>query len=669
MNDLNCPFCLKEFDLKENKPRILPNCQHRLCSNCIKNIIEKDEESLVCPIDQTKFKYYNKRTGLACFQLDFVLMKNMKAKRNSMVSKKNDIISIDSLKDYKEPTMCFQHKSPLELVCLTNFTSICTDCVLFGEHKNHLYKKKEAFKEDIKAMIIEAEEQYEELEKEIREKEESCSYDKIKKKVLEKKEFLLDEIKSSVEFIIKKAREKEKRMMEEVEELFVKFETAKEVIKTSNNTLKNKKEQINKTIKKTKLNIKEERYYYNNFMKHFCAANNVFNEMKKLKDNYRQLEADSDFLIDKEINRFDFFNELRTVTEAVNGSMGIFVADKISHEPIVEKELTLHRIDSAKPYENEVKLITEDSFVNLEQSDFIERNSVNRPTLNIKDSEFDEIKEREHRNVFIDDKTDQNSTFRKQARNYRDPRKTGTFIDTPRDREENPMNSLYTVESKYNRHYKDDFDTPVNKGSQSFYNQDPIINPFIYHYGSNDERLELLEALEKRSNEFKKKKRKRKEEKRYSNITVKQQKPVRRNTEFFFSMPTDKQSKKKVTAKPIEPEIDLTNKSLTDDQLPELLKDIMKNKSLKILNLSHNNLTTIGFNKLIDTVSNHPSLETLYMTHNYLDDKLFIRLCKNVKKMVKLKRFCFKHCTQLKDQELISKYIKKLKEKGVTVEV
>ena len=33
--------------------------------------------------------------------------------------------------------MCASHKRPLEVVCVDDKVKICTNCALFGEHKNH----------------------------------------------------------------------------------------------------------------------------------------------------------------------------------------------------------------------------------------------------------------------------------------------------------------------------------------------------------------------------------------------------------------------------------------------------------------------------------------------------------------------------------------------------
>ena len=42
------------------------------------------------------------------------------------------------------------HKKVAELICLTDKKTICSECVLFGLHKNHNYVKPENFKMQIK---------------------------------------------------------------------------------------------------------------------------------------------------------------------------------------------------------------------------------------------------------------------------------------------------------------------------------------------------------------------------------------------------------------------------------------------------------------------------------------------------------------------------------------
>lgn len=50
---------------------------------------------------------------------------------------------------------CMEHKKIAELVCMTDLKTICSDCVLFGFHKEHDYKKYEVFKGEAKKTLDE----------------------------------------------------------------------------------------------------------------------------------------------------------------------------------------------------------------------------------------------------------------------------------------------------------------------------------------------------------------------------------------------------------------------------------------------------------------------------------------------------------------------------------
>lgn len=48
---------------------------------------------------------------------------------------KNDFLTTNNTK-----RLCLEHQRPLEVVCIDHQTRICTNCALFGAHKNHNIK-------------------------------------------------------------------------------------------------------------------------------------------------------------------------------------------------------------------------------------------------------------------------------------------------------------------------------------------------------------------------------------------------------------------------------------------------------------------------------------------------------------------------------------------------
>ena len=58
--------------------------------------------------------------------------------------------------DFKGINYCIDHQKIADLVCLTDKKEICTDCVLFGQHRDHKYEKVTHFKNVVAEKIDEA---------------------------------------------------------------------------------------------------------------------------------------------------------------------------------------------------------------------------------------------------------------------------------------------------------------------------------------------------------------------------------------------------------------------------------------------------------------------------------------------------------------------------------
>ena len=47
-------------------------------------------------------------------------------------------------------SLCSKHQRPLEVLCLQDKCKVCTQCALFGEHKNHEIKNEEEIMNEVK---------------------------------------------------------------------------------------------------------------------------------------------------------------------------------------------------------------------------------------------------------------------------------------------------------------------------------------------------------------------------------------------------------------------------------------------------------------------------------------------------------------------------------------
>jgi hypothetical protein len=213
MEELTCPLCKITYDSEERTPRFLFKCGHTICQNCLKTSSNsKDNKiNLTCPEDKVIYEQIN---GLDCFPKNVSLLKIIQRRGES--EKKVDKASSEkenespfttfttfttftppkkNVSEFTEmshsnvynqapiennPTlnylrasfkksnnhhdsfksngiMCSIHfNRPLEVICIDHKVKICTNCALFGEHKNHKIVNEEDFLKEIeiKAEIL-----------------------------------------------------------------------------------------------------------------------------------------------------------------------------------------------------------------------------------------------------------------------------------------------------------------------------------------------------------------------------------------------------------------------------------------------------------------------------------------------------------------------------------
>lgn len=211
-DELACTLCSSHFDLDELLPRMIPQCGHTFCSKCLQNILDTNlpGEDFICPEDKyyslSTFLLYLYRISMPLTQKDilsfpknYILIrliekrqsihnpdKNIRqgtfrrcyTKEEDSPSEKLSFIkerlsvprinsgstikttsSSDGSYKYKDddnicmglnfdPNICQEHQRKFEVVCLDHKCKICTNCALFGSHKNHDIKSEgEIFKE------------------------------------------------------------------------------------------------------------------------------------------------------------------------------------------------------------------------------------------------------------------------------------------------------------------------------------------------------------------------------------------------------------------------------------------------------------------------------------------------------------------------------------------
>lgn len=130
-SELVCPICFETFDDAARLPRILPDCGHSLCTDCLQNLIKNvaSRDHLCCPKDRTPFRRFKPSAGLKYFPKNYPLLSLYEKKRT-----KRELL--------KENRFCGVHKKKIKFVCMKDMRPVCYGCVFAGcaDHNEELYE-------------------------------------------------------------------------------------------------------------------------------------------------------------------------------------------------------------------------------------------------------------------------------------------------------------------------------------------------------------------------------------------------------------------------------------------------------------------------------------------------------------------------------------------------
>lgn len=166
----SCNVCSVDYDTTKHAPRILVDCGHTLCSQCLTRILT-DPKLKKCPFDNRPFN--TSQTLLNNFPFNYAL--------------------IALFEEENKQNLCKIHNEKLTLVCLTDKIRICAECALFGDHKDHKMKRmKELRAQGLKTKEI-LKEGLENINREKAEKE--GGYEEIKAWLLNEMGYQMNEMK------------------------------------------------------------------------------------------------------------------------------------------------------------------------------------------------------------------------------------------------------------------------------------------------------------------------------------------------------------------------------------------------------------------------------------------------------------------------------------------
>ena len=122
---MNCNQCDKPFNAHLRVPKLLPNCGHSICNECLNKLTSTTFSTFRCPFDNIQYpkdQTYNNNL--------YVM---------SMLEPQTETEPL-------KPAQCRRHNRSLDIFCNRCKEEICADCVLFGEHRSHDYEQLNAAK-------------------------------------------------------------------------------------------------------------------------------------------------------------------------------------------------------------------------------------------------------------------------------------------------------------------------------------------------------------------------------------------------------------------------------------------------------------------------------------------------------------------------------------------
>ena len=362
-DETKCPLCKQLYNEDIRIPRILLNCGHTICTNCISNNINTSS-ILKCPEDSTE---YPNITFVSCFPVNKALMKlvhkisenkkqsdkpkniNLEVLNNFLNSSseaspnkglnttRNSQKNIESLKlitlsSSKKKMNCNEHPNrKLEMICLEEICKICTNCAIFGKHKNHNVINIDEFIKDVEYKAGKLIELFENINEGSIKKDLDISNEKSKdnltnllKLINEKYNYMENVIHEFTQNLIEKVKKDENLLLNEI---FSQFEKLKgrvnyylELPNKINNNINEWKEKVKdkmNTLNEVK-NISEEClkfvdcYGENLFNKLIKGGNNIISDVQKIisfpaDDIYEEIK-NLNLTIEKQILNQEFFH-------------------------------------------------------------------------------------------------------------------------------------------------------------------------------------------------------------------------------------------------------------------------------------------------------------------------------------------------------------------------
>ena len=713
MDDLICPLCNKQYDLEIKIPRLFPNCGHTFCSECIITIIEKDKYDIYCPEDGIKCDFYKERLGVNSFPLNFALQKLIKKNKKKPKKEKpepkpeprmNYDIRNKKVSDFSGVNYCMEHQKIAELICQKEKVIICTDCVLFGEHKSHVYLKITEFKKESKNKILELEKKCNKLKKH-KEYELVKSYENHKNflsdKVTETKDFLLANIREKFSFLIEELRNKERDMTDNLESEFLRFDDTIKFLASNSQKISKKQIKFEKNIKNLKIQIKQPNPNFNLLLEKLHSDQNLNVLHKSILEEYDIHTQNIDKLINKELEKYEIKGDTQKIHNFFQEEIKIITGKEIENDPVEKKSIESEKDDRTRlvsvDKENSKIQISDKSggFIISEKSNDDKMSSIDSNKSGISGiSEINQnISSDDGSNDIslidgdlsddLDDETDfmnlsnnimdkkkirkkKNSLFKNESQ--KKITKNTSFLKKKKQdmmkiktNKNNILGNLYKRSDNNNNSgnnfiggRNNNFGSPGHNFADTFGNNNyqsggkknnlyNNMNKSLYKQTSINDLNQRTDKFLYQSQTVDVKNGVNWKDKNFNfrNRTTNNQQTNFQNNSNKVRSPYSQRNLPSTSNKLNKKfEKKFSKQNITDSNLITILKEV-NNSKIKILDLSNNRITEIGFDMIMKKLYNHNNLKEIRLNGNYLDDKIFRTLNRYVNKLKSLKTFYF----------------------------
>lgn len=694
--ELTCPLCKTEYNLINKMPRLFGSCGHTFCTDCIVKILKKNKEKVICPIDKKKNYFFDKKNGIHNFPsnltLENIIRKKDKKNLSSKMKTNLDNLRRLSKKINKEDVrllFCNSHQKVCDIICLKDEKIICSDCVLFGKHKNHKYKSTRMFIANLKEKVLKRNYIVEDIDFSQEIKKSLNSMEIKKKKFNEKVKDFFIEINRELDL-------KEEDIQNKLNYEFSKFDNSIDLLNEKIPNMKKLNNEINSQLLSIKDMLNKPNPNQSILLENLFEKNGLKEIQKKISKQVGEFFSLSENLINKNLEKiqieqnFSKFDKLikrnlyiknfkekkKTKVNDLNNSLSSIERIEIDNEDnfFINTQIENNILKTSKmsnydknnfsnSYSNNTQLKIYHS-KNLDQNEtknskiFLRNNSFKTSPNDMlrKNNSFHTKKNNNlNSNYFL------NPNLQSAKKNSLYSNRNGLKLNIGKiinDEEQIEQNIIYSSRNRRNNscQLKDlNFNLPkIKKNYEKNFNLDTSNNSIL---NSNFKKTSSRKQFSKNNSNYYSSSKLNKEKKNYGS-----------KNNLYFNLGNEEQKKININPKKQNKIINWSNKKIND---AKLLKYLLRLEKMNVytLNLSHNKITTFGFGKFLSRFKNYSFLEKIYFQNNLLNDESIFCLVKYKNSLVNLKYINLKGNKNIHYPKKYKDIFKDLEKMGIEVEI